>query len=644
MCGITGFIDFKQRSTEQQLVDMTNSLAHRGPDGCGTFFQENENNCVIGLGHRRLAIIDLSENGKQPMEWNGWVITFNGEIYNYSSIKTELIGLGHHFISDSDTEMILHAYAQWGKNCLNKFIGMFAFVIYQRETNELFIARDRAGVKPLFFYYHDELFLFASELKAFHQHPHFQKQLNLAAVAAFLQYGSVPTPHCIFEHCTKLAPGHFIQTNLNATDFSLQPEQYWNVYDAYNAPKLALSETEAITETKQLLLSACEYRMVADVPVGVFLSGGYDSTAVAALLQQSRTEKLRTYTVSVPDIGLNEAPFAKRTAEILGTAHTEIECSASEALAKIAQLPFFYDEPFADSSAIPTTLVSEIAKQNVTVALSADAGDEVFGGYNRYEMILKYGSQLDRIPGFVRKSIAQLMNGIPPDRIPVLNQRYNFAQRYEKTKAILRNNSSKNILLSLSQLFTDQQVKRLCRFEIAPLQTYFDSTEMKHPTPLSFAMAMDYQTYLLDDILQKVDRASMSVSLESREPFLDHRLIEFAARLPEDFKIRNGEKKWLLKQVVHEMIPAAEMDRPKMGFAIPIEKWLQNELRPQVEHYLSRSNIEQQGLFHSAEIEQLVQNFLNGRSEFGVKIWYLLSFQMWYERWMEDEGISGFRG
>jgi asparagine synthase (glutamine-hydrolysing) len=634
MCGITGFIDFTCQSTENVLEEMTNSLEHRGPDGFGTYYNSSEKSPIIGFGHRRLAILDLSEKGKQPMQWNEWVITFNGEIYNYRAIKEELIDLGHHFTSDSDTEMILHAYDQWGSDCVSKFIGMFAFVLYHQSTHELFIARDRAGVKPLFIYYHNDLFLFASELKAFHQHPHFEKQLNFNAVYAFLQYGSVPTPHCIFNHCFKLKPGHFIATHAQMDSFSTAATCYWNVYDAYNAPKLDLSEAEALQETKSLLHSACEYRMVSDVPVGIFLSGGYDSTAVTALLQQSRTEKLRTYTVSVPDIGLNEAPYAKRTAEMLGTNHTEISCSAQEAIDKIGQLAYFYDEPFADSSAIPTTLVSEIAKQNVSVALSADGGDEVFGGYNRYEMIVKYGQQLDRIPSFIRNGMSQCMNFIPSDKIPLLKNKYNFAQRYEKTKAILANSSTKNIMLSLSQLFTDDQLNRLCKFQSNTLTTYFDSTELIKSTPLSFAMAMDYQTYLLDDILQKVDRASMSVSLESREPFLDHRLIEFTARLPEHFKISNGEKKWLLKQLVHEMIPAKEMNRPKMGFAIPIENWLKKELKAQVEYYLSKETIEQQGLFDYAEVAQLSHAFFNGRKEFGVKIWYLLSFQMWYERWM----------
>lgn len=637
MCGIAGFIDFNKKSSEEILKRMTDTMVHRGPDGSDYFLHHDED-FQLGFGHRRLSIIELSELGKQPMFHKDLVIVFNGEIYNFKEIKAELSSLGHTFLAESDTEMILHAYEEWGTKCLEKFIGMFAIVLFDQKKNEIFIARDRAGIKPLFLYQKDGLFMFSSELKAFHEHPGFQKELNTDAAYAFLQYGSVPTPHCIFEHCTKLKPGHFIHAKMPVSAspaFKLDATQYWNVYDAYNKSKLDIGIAEAKSATEKLLVSACNYRMVADVPVGVFLSGGYDSTAVTALLQKDRTEKLKTYTISVPDIGLNEAPFAKRTAEILGTEHTETECSAKEAIELITNLPFHYDEPFADSSAIPTTLVSKIARKDVTVALSADAGDEIFAGYNRYEMILRYGEKMNKIPEFARKSIAGVMNVVPANSIPVLKNKYNFAQRYEKTKSILRDNSSRNIMLSLSQLFTNDQMQQMALRDFRQIETYFDSKELKNPTPLSFAMAMDYQTYLLDDILQKVDRASMAVSLESREPFLDHRIIDFVAQLPDDYKYRNGEKKWLLKEIVHQYIPKEEMDRPKMGFAIPIESWLKNELRDQVEYYLSKEKIVETNLFDSEIIEKLKSSFYNGRKEYGVKIWYLLSFMMWYERWMK---------
>lgn len=635
MCGITGFIDFKKISSTGCLEAMTDTLEHRGPDGSGYFF-EAQDQFQIGLGHRRLSIIELSELGKQPMNWEQYTIVFNGEIYNFREIKAELEKSGHVFRADSDTEMILHAYDQWGEKCLDRFIGMFAFVIYDKQKQTVFAGRDRAGVKPFYYYFEDGIFLFASELKAFHKHPGFRKVLNTDAVYAFLQYGSVPTPHCIFQQVFKLSPGHYFTASLNELAF-IQPKCYWNVYTYYNLPKLDISESEAKSRTLDLLESACRYRMVSDVPVGVFLSGGYDSTAVTAILQKQQTEQLKTFTISVPDIGLNEAEFARETAAYLGTDHTETACSAQEAMDLIRELPFYYDEPFADSSAIPTTLVSKIARQHVTVALSADGGDEVFAGYNRYEMILKYQEKLERIPRFAKKSLAGMMDLVPAYAIPVLNKKYNFAQRYEKTKSILRNSSPKNILLGLSKLFTDEQIMRLGSANYHPLTTQFENNELTNYTPLAFAQAIDYQTYLPDDILQKVDRASMSVSLESREPLLDHRILEYAAQLPDHFKYRKGEKKWLLKQIVHDFIPSDMMDRPKMGFAIPIERWLTNELRSWMEDYLNRENIERMQLFHWPEIEKLKHSFLAGKMEYGVKIWYLLSFCLWYERWMVNE-------
>jgi len=635
MCGIAGYIDFNKQSDQYILEKMTNTLVHRGPDGFGTELIQTDS-AQIGLGHRRLAIIDLSEHGKQPMQFEHWWICFNGEIYNYSEIKAELSALGHSFHGNSDTEMILHAYAQWGKKCLDKFIGMFAFVLVNTKDQTVFCARDRAGVKPFFYYFKDGLFLFASELKAFHAHPQFEKKINASAVSAFLQYGNVPTPHCIFEWSHKLSPGHHLTFSLSDKISQLPaPVQYWNVYDAYNQPKQTISFDEAKTKTEEILQSACNYRMVADVPVGIFLSGGYDSSCVTALLQKDRTEKLKTFTIGVPDIGLNEAPYAKDIAAHLGTDHTEINCTQSEALELITDLPCFYDEPFADSSAIPTMLVSKMARKQVTVALSADAGDEVFAGYNRYDYLMRYGKKLEKIPSFARKTIAGLMEIVPSNALPVLRNKYNFHNRYEKLKGLLRDPSSENIMLSLSQQFTDKQVKDL--FQLAPqsLKTLYNSKELKPEffSPLSYMMAIDYQTYLLDDILQKVDRATMSASLEGREPFLDHRVIEWAATLPDEYKYHNGEKKYILKEIVYQYVPKSLLDRPKMGFAIPLAHWLQNDLKDIVEEQINQKRIEQDGILNWKEIEKIKAKFYNGKKEYDVKLWYVLMFQMWMEKY-----------
>lgn len=641
MCGITGFIDFNKKSSNETILKMTASLHHRGPDASGTEILQDDA-AILGLGHARLSIIDLTESGKQPMRFQNYWICFNGEVYNFAEIKKDLVDLGHTFVGSSDTEVILHAYIQWGKACLSRFIGMYAFLIYNVDSKDVFCVRDRAGIKPFFYYWKDGLFMFASELKAFHEHPNFQKKINLQAVNAFMQYGNVPTPYCIFNDCIKLKPGHFIEFNLanakEVLDNSLNNQkQYWNVYDAYNKKKLDISFEEAKTETEKLLKSACDYRMVADVPVGVFLSGGYDSASVTALLQKDRTEKLKTFTIGVPDIGLNEAPYAKDVAAHLGTDHTEISCTQKEAIDLIPDLPFYYDEPFADSSAIPTTLVSKAARKHVTVALSADAGDEVFAGYNRYDYLYRFGPKINRIPAPLRKLMAGTMDVIPSNALPVLKNKYNFHNRYEKLKGILRNPSPESIMLSLSQQFTNEQLDKLMKSKVDELETAYHSKELlkENYTPLAYMMAIDYQTYMVDDILQKVDRATMTVSLEGREPYLDHRIIDWAAQLPDDFKYHEGSKKYILKEITHQYVPKEMMDRPKMGFAIPIATWLQKDLKDLVLSYINEKRITEQGIFNWPQVKGILDSFYNGKKELDYKLWYLLMFQMWHARWME---------
>lgn len=635
MCGIAGFIDFHKKSTKSNIQSMIEPLNHRGPDGEGVSLFKSKN-AIIGFGHKRLSIIDLSQAGKQPMALNHLHITYNGEIYNYQEIKNELLELGHHFNGESDTEMILHAYTEWGIKAVERFIGMFAIALFDEKKQEVVFIRDRAGVKPLFYYQKNDLILFSSELKSFHEHPEFEKKLDLNAVAAYMQYGNVPTPHCIFKNCGKIKPGHYLKINLE--NKSQQEIQYWNVYDFYNQPKLNLSFPEAKIQTKELLKSAFNYRMVADVPVGVFLSGGYDSTTVSSLIQAESTARLKTFTIGVPDIGLNEAPYARDIAKHLDTDHTEINCTEQEAIEMIKDLPFFYDEPFADSSAIPTTLVSKAARKDVTVALSADGGDEIFGGYNRYDFMHRYGKTLNSIPKAVRKILVGAMGNISSEKIPVLKDKYNFHNRYEKLKTVLNDPSEKEIMLSLSQQFNDEQMKSVMKSEFTSLPTMFQSKEMLEDfkSPLSYMMAIDFQTYMLDDILQKVDRATMTNSLEGREPMLDHRILEFAAQLPDKYKYQNGIKKRILREITHDYIPKELLDRPKMGFAIPIAKWLKNELRDHVEEYLNEDRIEKQGIFNWEFITKLKMDFYKGRKEYDSKLWYFLMFQMWYERWMEN--------
>ncbi|MCP9749925.1 asparagine synthase (glutamine-hydrolyzing) [Ferruginibacter sp. HRS2-29] len=633
MCGIAGFIDFSNSSTLQILQECTDTLEHRGPDGGGYEFMQQDGH-QVGLGHRRLSIIDLSNAASQPMWYKDYCIIFNGEIYNYQEIKDTLAAKGHTFTTHSDTEMILHAYEEWGSKALDQFIGMFAFAIFDRRTNKLFACRDRAGVKPFFYYQKNGLFMFASELKAIIKHPAFVKSINIDAAAAYMQFGYVPTPHCIFEDTAKLKPGHFLEFDL--TKKEVRTQQYWNLYDAYNKPELKIGLPEAITETEKLLTNAFQYRMVSDVPVGVFLSGGYDSSCVTALLQANNTEKIKTFTIGVPDVGLNEAPYAKDIAARLGTDHTEYYCTQKEALEIVPQLPHYYDEPFADSSAIPTTLVSRIAREKVTVALSADAGDEIFAGYNRYDYMMKYGKRLQSIPKFIRKSAAATMELIPANSIPVLNKKYLFHTRYEKMKMLLKNPSEENMLMSLTTQISADEIGFLFKNKITVLSTAFDSKELNEErySPLAYNMAIDYQTYLLDDILQKVDRATMSVSLEGREPFLDQRIIEWAAQLPMKYKYNNGNKKFIIKEIVHKYLPKEIMERPKMGFGIPIASWLQKDLKPFVDEYFDETFIEKQNIFNNREVQKIRRSFYQGKVERAEKLWYLLMFQMWYDKWM----------
>ena len=635
MCGISGFADFKSDTGRDVLEKMNRTLVHRGPEGEGYAIFNNAN-ATIGLGHRRLCIIDLTEGGRQPKSFESLHITFNGEMYNYAEIKKQLEDKGHQFTTHSDTEVILHAFKEWGADAIRQFIGMFAFVLYDEANQKLFVFRDRAGVKPLYYYWKDGLFLFGSELKALMQHPRFEKKINIDGVAAYMQFGYIPAPHAIFDNTYKLKPGHFLEIDIAGK--KLSDHQYWNVYDAYNKPPLKIDLPEAITETERILTSAFQYRMVSDVPVGVFLSGGYDSSCVTALLQKNNTEKIKTFTIGVPTAGLNEAPFAKQIAAHLGTDHTEFYCTEKEALEIVPQLPFFYDEPFADSSAIPTTLVSRIAREKVTVALSADAGDEIFGGYNRYDYIIKYGGRVQKIPRIISKTMAGMMNLVNANSIPYFNKKYLFHSRYEKAKSILANSDKKNIFLNLTAHYTLENIGRLIKQPIKGVVTAFDSNELKkdHFSLLSYMMAIDYQTYLPDDILQKVDRATMSVSLEGREPFLDQRVIEWAAQLPMEYKYNKGNKKFILKQIVHKYLPATMMDRPKMGFGIPIDTWLKNDLKPFVDNYFDDTFIEKQNIFVSEEVQKLKKSFYSGKLERTEKVWFLLMFQMWYDKWMNN--------
>lgn len=635
MCGIAGFVDFKKNSNLDDLKRMVKSIAHRGPDDNGTEIYENYYG-LIGFGQARLSIIDLSDGGHQPMTYNNLRIVFNGEIYNFKEIKLSLQDLGHVFKSESDTEVILQSFEQWGIEAINKFIGMFAFVIYDEAKNEITIARDRAGVKPLYYYWNQNVFLFGSELKVFHTHEAFKKVINKKAVKLFfkqIHHGYIKAPFTIFENTFKIESGTYLKLNLKSKE--IKTFNYWNVIDFYKRPKLNIDYKTAKSELKGLLESACEYRMISDVPVGVFLSGGYDSTAVTSILQSNRSNKIQTFTIGFEE-GNNEAPYAKETAKYLGTDHHEYICTKKEAQEIIPTLPFFYDEPFADSSAIPTILVSKLARQSVTVALSADAGDEVFCGYPSYFDLKKYLSNINYIPNFTKPIIGNIGKAITNL----------YPNKYSITK---------HKILGLSESLNSNQIKEV--FDLYKnmnnlpnyydeLFNYTDNSENLNDyleydgmfSQLEVAMAVDYKGYLQDDILTKVDRATMSVSLEGREPLLDHRIVEFAAQLPFEYKLNNlNNGKRILKEIVHEYVPKEMLNRPKAGFSLPIYSWLRNELSYLVEEYLNKQEIEKSGLFNSDFVLKRVHEFKRGKLHYTPFIWKILMFQMWYRHWMENK-------
>lgn len=624
MCGIAGFIDFNGTSSESILKSMADAIVHRGPDDSGGelhYFQATQ----VGLGFRRLSIIDLSPLGHQPMHSsNGRIsLIFNGEIYNYQEIKKLLIDAGHSFRSNSDTEVIINSYLEWGIRCIDRFIGMFAICLCDHQLQKVFLVRDRAGVKPLFVYQHHGLLLFGSELKSFHRHPGFKKELNTDALSLYLQVGYISAPHCIFNYTKKLLPGHYLEIDLttkNSTEI-----KYWDVFDAYNKPKSKISYSEALTETEKLLTSAFQYRMIADVPVGVFLSGGYDSTAVTALLQAGSSKKIKTFTIGFDDPNFDESSHARSVAEYLGTEHHEYTCTHTDALAIVPELPDIYDEPMGDISSIPTTLVSRMARKEVTVALSADGGDEIFSGYTKYFNASKRLKQISKLPASLK-----LIASILENRTPVYKQ-----DKWSKLSEFLRTTDPVKRFEIIMQSATHAEAQRLLSKEVKRLHTYYDDGKQLNNTNdiLDRFQAVEYKTYMCDDILQKVDRATMNASLEGREPFLDQRIIEFAATLPSNYKYRNGEGKYILKEIVHKYVPQAIMQRPKMGFDPPLEKWLKKELRPLFEKYLGDEFIQKQSIFNLNEIRSIKDAFLSDRPCDFSRISFIFLFQLWWEKW-----------
>jgi len=636
MCGIAGFCDFSYQSDHLILKKMTNVLAHRGPDDKGYELYKLKNSS-IGLGHRRLSILDLSHLGRQPMHTpdNKCHIIYNGEIYNFIEIQKNLVqDYGLTFKSQSDTEVILKAYACWGMDAVKKFRGMFAFVILDEIRNKLILCRDRTGIKPLYYYWHNDCLLFSSELKSFHKHPKFSKIIHKNGLNSFFKWGYIPAPHTIFEHTYKLLPGHYLELDLEKR--SLKQIKYWDAIDSYLLPKLDISIDDAATELEKIFIKSFGYRMISDVPVGIFLSGGYDSATVAAILQKHHSKNIKTFTIGFDENEFNEAPHANKIARYLGCDHTQYICSPKDALEIIPTLPEIFDEPFGDSSAIPTILVSRMARKDVTVALSADGGDELFAGYTKYMTALKMWNIIQKLPKTIQKNIVKGMDYIPFDKIQSLFSLYNLKTRSQKIQQMLYANQIVDFMNISSQLFTENDIKQLLLFENKPIPTAFDDVRnISQRTDLINAMlGIDYQTYLPDDILVKVDRATMSVALEGRDPLLDHKILEFVAQLPSHFKHNNIDSKLLLKKIAHKYIPENLLARPKKGFSVPIHRWFRKELKSYFLHFLDQDRLKKQGLFNDKFVIALRDRYLAGNPENVGKLWQLLMFQMWMSRWL----------
>jgi asparagine synthase (glutamine-hydrolysing) len=621
---------------------MTRTLSHRGPDSEGTWVDIPAG---IALGHRRLAVIDLSPAGHQPMmsASGRYVLVFNGEIYNFLDLLEEVAGEGEVALrGHSDTEIMLACFDYWGvAGSVSRFNGMFAFAVWDRLERRLHLARDRMGEKPLYYGWADETFLFGSELKALRPHPAFPDIIDRDVLALFLKYSYVPAPYSIYKGILKLPPGALL--TIQAGSWREEMARYWTLREAASrgrANPFSGSDREAVDRLESLLIDATRIRMISDVPVGAFFSGGIDSTLVAALMQSLSSKPVKTFTIGFHEQAYNEAVAAKAVAEDLKTNHTEWYISPAEARAVIPRLPKLYDEPFADSSQIPTFLVSELARRHVTVSLSGDAGDEVFGGYTRYSRVPRRWRMLQSLPVPLRPLLAKALEAIVRDGVsPFLPLGPQRLDKLERLAAVTTLTDPATFYDAHQSCWANAASVVLGAGEISRLGSI--RNEWSHFDHLADAlMAVDAVTYLPDDILVKVDRAAMGVSLETRIPLLDPRIVEFAWTLPHRMRFHGGQKKWILRRILYKYVPRALVERPKSGFGVPIAEWIRGPLREWAEELLDPERIHRQGYLAGAVIRRKWTEHLSGKYNHGSALWCVLMFQAWLENQSQAVGVE----
>jgi asparagine synthase (glutamine-hydrolysing) len=644
MCGFAGFLNFSASTPETGLrttaVAMARTLQHRGPDAEGYWVDPETG---IALAHRRLSIIDLSPAGAQPMTSASGrsIIAYNGEVYNFDEIRNDLIAEGRGpFRGASDTEVILEACEAWGvERAVQRFIGMFAFAIWDRAAHTLTLVRDRLGIKPLYWGLFGDHLLFGSELKALCAHDCWSAQIDQDAVAAFMRHNYIPAPHTVYRGVSKLPPGSLLQIG---PDRQPQITAYWTLDDIVQQGKNdpLPDDDEAATDALEALLSdAVGQRMVADVPLGAFLSGGIDSSTVVALMQAQSSRPVKTFSIGFSEAGFDEAQYAKQVAKHLGTDHTELYVEPDQAIAMIERLPEMFDEPFADSSQIPTFLVSELTRSHVTVSLSGDGGDELFAGYNRYFQNTGAVGRMMAAPRPLRTGLAAALNSASPgtwdnifNLVPKRWRPPQAGDKLYKLADVLRGDQGAFYRRLVSHWDDPSEIVAGGNEPRGPLWDPFIAERL--PDDIERMQYLDTLTYLPDDILTKVDRSSMAVSLEARVPLLDHRVVAFAWRLSQKQKIRAGKGKWLLRQVLQRHVPRELVERPKMGFGIPLDQWLRGPLREWAEDLLSEHSLKQVGFLAPAPIRAKWQEHLGGGRNWQYHLWDVLMFQAWARRWL----------